>query len=842
LRFNLYVVGASLAASVLVLSGLAAGTAGASSGPSTATPSAAAPAALGAVSAPGRRLPGLAKPAALPPDAKGCPAPTSLLQEQCQSFIVSGGKRATGGGISADAVSAPLVPADLRQAYGVTSAATSDGTGKTVAVVDAWHDPTIATDLRQYRADYGLPACASSSGTGTGPGCLTILNQNGAASPLPSTPPTSPVNEVSWEFETAIDVEMVSAICPNCHIDLFEANTANLPDLGTAENSAAVAAKFVSNSWASTIGEYPGEYPGESVFDTKYFNHPGVAITVASGDYGYGATYPGSSQLVTSVGGTYLNRTSSGTWTQTVWDGQGTGLGTGTAAGCSSGEPEPAWGLNASGSLASSLCANRTQNDVAAVADAPDGVQIVSSDPMCEGFCQAYGTSVAAPIIAAMYALAGTPVSGTYPASYLYQDPSDLTHITSGSDGTCESSRQYLCNAAHSLSDGYNGPTGLGTPDGIAAFRDKATGDTVSVINPGSYDLQAGLHYSLPAIKAYDSASGQRLTYSASGLPAGLSVNSANGVISGTLTSTAPVTATVHVTVKDGKEASSTVSFRIVVVKSLAGYYYAAFGEVNLDLGGKCLDDTANRTTTGNKIEIWSCNGGASQQWAFYPGGAPGSSGRVEIHGKCLDITGNGVTTGDKIALWTCGSGNNQKWMMLGSAGELYNPTSGKCLDDPGSSTTNGKQLDIAPCTGAANQAWLMPNSPIRSGVTGKCVDDHNNGSGNGTAIVIWGCNGSTAQKFRLGVAGLSGYNTIQVHGKCLDVKNQGTTDGYTVLLEPCSEENTAGEVWELTAYGSIENAYSQKCLADPTNSATNGRQLEIEDCYGLPGEVWAVS
>jgi hypothetical protein len=98
--------------------------------------------------------------------------------------------------------------------------------------------------------------------------------------------------------------------------------------------------------------------------------------------------------------------------------------------------------------------------------------------------------------------------------------------------------------------------------------------------------------------------------------------------------------------------------------------------------------------------------------------------------------------------------------MMLGSAGELYNPTSGKCLDDPGSSTTNGKQLDVAPCTGAPNQAWL----------------------------------------------------------------------------------NTAGELWELTAYGSIENAYSQKCLADPTNSATNGRQLEIEDCYGLPGEVWAVS
>jgi hypothetical protein len=384
---------------------------------------------------------------------------------------------------------------------------------------------------------------------------------------------------------------MVSAICPNCHIDLFEANTANLPDLGTAENAAAAAAKFVSNSWASTVGAYPGE----SVFDTKYFNHPGVAITVASGDYGFGATYPGSSPLVTSVGGTYLNQTSSGTWTQTVWSGQGTGSGTGTAAGCSSGEPEPAWGLNASGSLASSQCANRTQNDMAAVADAPDGVQVVSSDPMCDGFCQAYGTSVATPIIAAMYALAGNPTPNTYLSSYLYQDPSGLTHITSGSDGTCD--RPFLCNAAKSLSDGYNGPTGLGVPNGnLKPFKNSASGNVVSVINPGTYDLQAGLRYSLPAIKAYDdSTSAQTLTYSASGLPAGLSINSANGAISGTLSSAAPVTATVHVTVKDGTGASSTVSFRIVVVKSLAGYYYAAFGEVNLDLGGKCLETRPTR-------------------------------------------------------------------------------------------------------------------------------------------------------------------------------------------------------------------------------------------------------
>ena len=835
MRFRLYAIGASLMASALGLSGLAAGTASGATGPSTTTtPSAAAPAALGAVSPSAAPLPTRAGTSGMQP---GCPAPKSLLQEQCQSSIVPHAKRAAG--VSSASALGVIMASQLQSAYGIASAAASNGSGETVAIVDAYQDPNIQSDLTMYRQQNSLPACDSS----TGAGCLTVLNQNGATSPLPPTPPdTASDDEMEWENEQALDVEMVSAICPNCHIDLFEAKSPLTPDLGTAENSAAKVAKFVSNSWSGI------DYPGESAYDTRYFNHPGVAITFASGDYGYGASYPASSQLVTSVGGTYLDQDGSGNWTQSVWNDQNGA----TASGCSSGEPEPAWQEDASGSLASSLCANRTQNDVAAVADGPAGIYVYSNvvDAQgyntCDGACPLAGTSVAAPIIAAMYALAGNPTPNTYPSSYLYQDKSGLTHITSGSptsNGTCESSRQYLCNVTHSLSDGYNGPTGLGVPNGnLAPFKDSATeNNTVSVINPGTYDLQAGLHYSLAAIKAYDSASGQTLTYSASGLPAGLSINSADGVISGTLPSTAPVTATVHVTVKDGTGGSSTVSFRIVVVKSLTAYYHPAFGAVHLDLGGKCLDDTANRTTTGNKIEIWSCNGQASQQWAFYPGGAPGASGKVEIHGKCMDITGDGVTTGDKIALWTCGSGNNQKWMMLGSAGELYNPKSGKCLDDPGSSTANGKQLDIAPCNGAPNQAWMMPNSPIQSGVTGKCVDDYNNGSGNGTPIVIWGCNGSGAQTFWLGIDHLYGDNTIQIHGKCLDVNNQGTNDGYTVLLEPCNE-NTYGEFWELTAYGSIENLYSQRCLADPTNSATNGRQLEIEDCYGLPGEVWAVS
>src|SRR5262249_48664194 len=146
-----------------------------------------------------------------------------------------------------------------------------------------------------------------------------------------------------------------------------------------------------------------------SLLDATYFNHPGVVLTFASGDFGFGPGYPASSNLVTSVGGTYLQPAATARgWSESVWSGQSTGAGTGTAAGCSSGEQKPAWQADAGSH-------NRTENDVAAVADAPAGVAIVSNSSNCLGHCSAYGTSVAAPIIAAVYALAGLPVTNTYP-------------------------------------------------------------------------------------------------------------------------------------------------------------------------------------------------------------------------------------------------------------------------------------------------------------------------------------------------------------------------------------------------------------------------------------------
>jgi hypothetical protein len=875
LRLKLYATaGACLTIAAFTLPGLA------NASPATAPASPSATRQLPAATATPRDLP------KQPPGAKDCAAPTTPLMMQCQSIVATSARAETAARHAAEAAAAarakgespaatvsssgPLTPADLQAAYGITSASSSDGSSETVAIVDAYYDPNVQSDLATYRSEFGLPACDTS----TEAGCLNVYNENGTslATDPSAAPPKSPSDD-NWVPETSLDVDMVSAICPNCTIDLIEANSDQLPDLATAEDTAvSLGAKFVSNSWngEEVPGVSVGDSPGESAYDT-YFDHPGVAITFASGDDGYAAGYPASSQFVTSVGGTYLDRSSSGDWTSTVWNDNGSentdDIAGATASGCSAGEPQPSWGPNSTDVTSSTLCANRTQNDVSAVADAPSGIDIYDSADCGadggSGYCDIYGTSVATPIIAAMYALAGTPAANTYPASYLYADPSGLTPVTSGtppatsgsdvlagSPLTCESSRQYLCNAADSLTtpyDGYNGPAGLGTPNGsLAPFKESATADVVSVANPGTYDLQQGVSVSLPAIQAIDSASGQTLTYSASGLPAGLSINSSTGVISGKVDDVE--NDTVQVTATDGTGASATVYFRIEASGSLTASYHAGTGQVKLDWDNKCLDDNGNKSTNGNKIQIWQCTGNdAGQVWSFQPDTGPGEVadaglsqlGTVQIHGKCLDIVNRGTADGSKLDLWSCNGGANQQWAIAGQDGELYNPVSGKCIDDPYNSETNGTQLDIWSCNEEPWQAWTLPASPMTSGVAGKCLDDTGDSSANGNLVQSWACNGEASQKWTFGLDG-----TIQVNGKCLNALNNGTTNGTEVQLYSCSNDSGtySANYWYLTAYGQIENGQAQKCLAIPDNSTANGTKLALQDCYGEPGEIWAAS
>jgi subtilase family serine protease len=409
-------------------------------------------------------------------------------------------------------------PSQLQSAYNLPSS--TAGSGQTVAIIDSYDYPTAAADLATYRSAAGLPAC--------GTGCFSKVNQNGAASPLPASAGTT-----GWDVEEALDIDMVSAICPLCHIILVEANSPSTANLGTAVNSAvSLGAKFVSNSYGGS------ESSSDPTFDTQYYNHPGVAVTASAGDDGFGVEYPAASKFVTAVGGTSLSTsTNARGWNETVWSGSGSG--------CSADDAKPTWQTDTG-------CARRTNNDVSAVADPNTGVAIYNSFS-AGGWNEVGGTSASSPIIASTYALAGAPAAGTYPSSYLYAHPSNFYDVTSGSDGTC--SPAYLCTGEV----GYDGPTGLGTPHGIAAFSNgTTTGNTVTVTSPGNQTGTVGTAASLQ-IHATDSASGQTLTYSATGLPAGLSISSTTGLISGTPTTAA--TYSVAVSAKDGTGATGSATF-----------------------------------------------------------------------------------------------------------------------------------------------------------------------------------------------------------------------------------------------------------------------------------------
>jgi hypothetical protein len=538
-------------------------------------------------------------------------------------------------------------PSDLRSAYGLPA---SGGSGQTVAIIDAYDDPNAAQDLTAYRAEYNLPPCTTVSG------CFRQVNENGQASPLPSAS-----GSTGWATEESLDIDMVSATCPQCRILLVEANTPDMSDLGTAVNSAVrLGAKFVSNSYGGS------EYPSETSDDTAYFNHPGVAVIASAGDSGYGTSFPAVSQYVTSAGGTSLTvAQNTRGWTETAW--------TGTGSGCSAYEPKPAW-QNDTG------CGQRTDNDVAAVADPNTGVAVYDTYDQ-GGWVVVGGTSASSPVIAGVYALAGAPAAGTYPASYPYHHVSALNDVTSGSDGGCTPG--YLCTAG----PGYDGPTGWGTPEGTAAFT---SGNVITVTNPGNQVSVTGSPVSLQ-IHASDSATGQTLAYTATGLPAGLAVNPSTGLISGTPTTVSK--STVTVTATDGTGAAGAVTFTWTV---------ESVGPIHSGISGKCVDDYRDYAANGTKIEIWTCNGTAAQRWTVLP------DGTLRINSKCMDIVNNGTTNGSKIQLWSCTGGGNQVWTPEGGS-TLVNPRSGKCLDDPHFSTVNGTQLDIWTCNGGRNQIWQLP-------------------------------------------------------------------------------------------------------------------------------------
>jgi hypothetical protein len=431
-------------------------------------------------------------------------------------------------------------PSDIVSAYKLN---TSAGGGQTVAIVDAYDDPNAESDLATYRSTYGLPACTTANG------CFKKVNQNGVQG---SYPPA----DQGWAGEISLDVDMVSAACPNCKILLVEATSASIANLGISVNRAVtMGAKFVSNSYGG------GESSGETSWDTSYYRHNGVAVTASTGDNGYGVSYPASSPYVTAVGGTHLTRDgSSRGWTESAWSGAGSG--------CSAYEAKPSYQ-----SSVNTGCARRAVADVSAVADPATGVAVYQTYGG-SGWAVYGGTSASSPIIASVYALAGTPGAADNPASYPYAHPGNLFDVTTGSNGSC--SPTQLCHAGA----GWDGPTGLGTPNGSAAFAAGGGSGTVTVNNPGNQTTTVGT-----AVNLQLSATGGTppYTWSATGLPPGLSIGSSTGKITGTPTTAGSYTVTA--TAKDVNQVSGSATFNWTINSGGGGCSGQLLGNPGFETG-----------------------------------------------------------------------------------------------------------------------------------------------------------------------------------------------------------------------------------------------------------------
>ena len=374
----------------------------------------------------------LAAPAWAESNKPVCPGPAHNGAVRCHAHVITDDTGKPLGKPQAPAPQAALTPADLQSAYGLAALSVSAGGGRTIAIVDAYHYPTAEADLGVYRSQYGLPPCTKANG------CFRQVDQNGGTN--------YPAVDAGWAQEAALDIDMASAICPNCKIILVEADSNYLTDLGASVNRAVtMGANVVSNSYGG------GEYGSETADELAYYNHPGVAITVSSGDSGYGTEFPASSRYVTAVGGTSLKKaTNARGWTETAWSGAGSG--------CSRYAAKPSWQTDTG-------CPRRTVADVSAVADPATGVAVYDSTPYqgASGWLKFGGTSVAAPVIGGVYALGS--FSG-YPASIAYANRTSLFDSVSGSNGRCKPNPAYFCTAG----SGYDGPTGLGSPNGANAF------------------------------------------------------------------------------------------------------------------------------------------------------------------------------------------------------------------------------------------------------------------------------------------------------------------------------------------------------------------------------------
>ena len=504
-------------------------------------------------------------------------------------------------------------PGDLTSAYNLPGG--SAGSGKTVAIVDAYDAPNAEADLAVYRAQYGLPACTTANG------CFRKVNQNGGT--------TYPAYNANWAGEIMLDIDMVSAACPACKILLVEANSASMTNMGIAVNRAVtMGATVVSNSYGAP------ESSSTATYDSSYYRHPGVAITASTADCGYhcsgnyydAVSYPAASQYVVAVGGTRLVKDGSARgWSETAWGGAvGSGLGAGS--GCSSYSTKPSWQTDPS-------CAKRMQSDVSAVADPSTGVAVYFG-----GWGVYGGTSASSPIIASIFAMATPAAASAYPAKYLYQDTADLYDVVGGSNNIWSNcSVSYYCTGLA----GYDGPTGLGTPHGTAAFGPRLPGaPTHALADAGNREV--AVSWTAPADDGGSTVTGYTVTSSPGSKHCTWTSGSLSCTVTG-LTNGQAYTFTVTATNAVGTGPASGVSNSVVPSMAVSSTHHAitparvldsrptGSGHTNAGLSGKFVAGT---------VRTFHVAG------ATYVGGGT----KIAVPANAIAVTGNLTVTGASAA------------------------------------------------------------------------------------------------------------------------------------------------------------------------------------------------
>lgn len=356
-------------------------------------------------------------------DSAGRPIPDRVQANRVERHATSSVVPAGYGPTSLISAYNPVVVSHYPKTVGVSTTV--------VAVVDAFGYTLAEHDLGIYRAAYGLPPCTTANG------CFLKYNQSGQTTSFPK-------ENLDWAQETALDLDMVSAMCPNCKIMLVEATTDSNFDLGQGVATAVkMGAKVVSNS-------YGGSESGYVLDGASFYNQPGIVLTASTGDDAYkaGPQFPATSPYVIAVGGTSLSKAvNTRGWSEKAWSDGGSG--------CSKYYPKPKW------QAAITLCTKRMEADVSAVADPDTGVAVYGPLKTNDEHWMIFGgTSAAAPIIAGLAGSYGRTVAlgSEYAATTVLND------VTTGKNGTCGGT--YFCTAGA----GYDGPTGRGTPTGERGF------------------------------------------------------------------------------------------------------------------------------------------------------------------------------------------------------------------------------------------------------------------------------------------------------------------------------------------------------------------------------------